>query len=119
MSLFCDNIKSDLPGQKWMRENINWAASCYLNDLKQIAGRRISYSDDREQMKTIRSRIISCWVCNPALIEFNISGTDTLVIHSSTSGYKYEVIVNVRFEGETDMEHYIEYVRVPIIKETV
>ena len=119
MSLFCDNIKSEIPGQKWMRDNINYVASCHLNDLKQIAGRRISYSNDREEMSSIRSKIISCWIGNPALIEFNISGTDTHVIHSSISGYRYEVIVNVRFKGETDMEHYVEYIRVPIIKETV
>lgn len=119
MSLFCDNIKSDLPGQKWMRDNINYVASCYLNNLKQIVERRISCSYDRDEITTIRSEIVRCWVCNPTLIEFNISGTDTRVIHSTTSGYKYEVIVNVRFEGETDMDHYVEYIRVPIIKETV
>jgi hypothetical protein len=70
-------------------------------------------------MNTIRSKIIRCWVCSPVLKKFNISGTDTHVIRSNTSGYKYEVIVNVRFEWETDMGHYVEYIRVPIIKETV
>lgn len=114
MSLFCNNIESDLPGQKWMRDNINYEISCYLDNLKQIS--RIPYSCDGEEMTTIRRMIIKCWICNPALKEFNISGTDTLVIHSGTSDYKYEVIVNVRFEGEMDMDHYVEYVRVPIIK---
>ena len=70
-------------------------------------------------MATIRLAIMECWVFNPTLKEFNISGTDTCVIHSTTSGYRYEVIVNVIFEGETDQEHYVEYIRVPIIKETV
>lgn len=119
MSIFCNNIKSDLPGQKWMRNNINYATFCYLNNLKQIARRHISYPNDMEEMDAIRRTIIGCWIGNPTLKEFNISGTETLVIHSTISGYKYEVIVNARFEGEIDMEHYVEYVRVPIIKETV
>ena len=117
MSLFCNNIESDLPGQKWMRDNINYAISCYLDNLEKIS--QIPHSGDREEMLTIRRKIIRCWICNPALREFNISGTETLVIHSTISGYKYEVIVNVRFEWETDMEHYVEYIRVPIIKEIV
>lgn len=115
MSLFNNNIKSDLPGQKWMRDNIDYAASCYL--VEKIS--QLAHPSDREEMTAIRRAIIRCWICNPTLKEFNISGTDTLVIHSTTSGYKYEVIINVRFEGETDMEHYVEYVRVPIIKETL
>ena len=119
MSLFCDNIKSDLPGQKWMRDNINYITFCYLNSLEQTARRRISYSNDREEMSTIRKKIARCWICDPLLTEFNISGTDTHVIYSSISGYRYEVIVNVRFKWETDMDHYVEYIRVPIIKETV
>ena len=126
MSLFCDNITNEIPilseGQKFMKEDIYYVVNRYINQqISQAVSEKHprSFLDDLQEQYTIRQDIIYNWIgASTSLKRFNIAATETLITHSSIKGYKYEVIVNVRFCGETDLENYVEFIRVPIIKDS-
>ena len=119
MSLFDkDIVTKDLSwmndGRDWMLEHIRIAVNGFLNSPR---GRHIMICDDDAGVMWNIAGIVRCvWLDNSDLLkQFNIDATCTMIHHSRTKGYKYDVVVDVRFISH-DLEDYVEFIRVPIIK---
>lgn len=115
MSLFDKDITTSeitciQEGKKWMTDTITEVVDYFMMCNKLL------YKDEREVMNNIRQKVIMEWIGNPALKKFHINGTGTGVFKSETKGYKYVVVVEVRFDWVDNPEDYVEYVRVPVIK---
>ena len=114
MSLFDKDIVTKDPswmndGRDWMLEHIRTAT----NDYGQCSMTR---GDDFDIMKDIAGIVRSVWLGNRDLLkQVNIDATSTMVYLSRTKGYKYDVVVDVRFIAH-DLDDYVEFIRVPIIK---
>ena len=125
MSLFSDNIENEIPyiarGKKWMIHEVLHQVECYVNDeFDRVVRHRLPptyYNDDSGERLHIQQMLIGVWINNGSLKYFHIDGTSTEVHPSKESGYKYEVVVSVRFEGYTDPNEYTEFIRVNIIND--
>ena len=114
MSLFDKDIAtSEIPcikeGRKWMTDTIIEVVNYFMRYNKRL------YKDEWEVMEKIRQEVIMEWIGNPVLKKFHINGTGTGIFKSEIKGYKYVIVVEVRFDW-CDTEDYVEYVRVPVIK---
>ena len=124
MSLFNNNIKNDIPsiakGKKWMIANIKDVVDHYIHhEFLMVFTHHLSptYSSDKDEMDALKQQIRLNWMNHSTLLKFSISATDTEIIYSTTSGYKYEVTVKVRFIWEDQLENYVDFVRIPIISD--
>ena len=112
MGVFSNNIEND---PLFITEGRQWMTSCILETVAKYFTHNKPYYDDKTEMYHIKQQIICNWMNFAALKQYFIDGTETIVTYSKTPGYKYDVVVNVRFVWEEDRENYVEFVRVPII----
>ena len=118
MSLFDKDIVTKDPswvecGRDWMLKCIQIVVDDFIKDPSIHYDHYEGISEAGEIAHIVRSN----WVDNRSeLKRFNIDATSTTVSPSITRGYKYDVVVKVRFDGVDDPEDYVEFIRVPIIK---
>ena len=112
MGVFSNNIENE---PFFITEGRQWMTSRILETVAKYIVHNNTYGD-KDEMGYIKQQIICNWMNFAALKQYFIDGTETIVTYSKTPGYKYDVVVNVRFVWEEDRENYVEFVRVPIIK---
>ena len=117
MSIFSDNITNELSyiekGKSWMIQMIQSTIDYFASEF--APGSEIFDTDEQARM-FLQQQIIYCWLNKSIIKEFHITGTETIINPSTIRGYKYDVIVNVRFDDCTDPEDYVPFVKVHVIK---
>ena len=123
MSLFNDNITNELEYIRLAKRYITEQIKCTVYDYVEsefnniITNHDSSFIDEETEMHALQQKLIYKWIYGGGRIllgEFHINATETIVQPTSTEGYKYEVVLNVRLDPYTDDE-YIHLITVPIM----